>query len=187
MVQGKTNAYRIVNGEGDFSTGLIWIGTERPGHPVLDSGMERVKDQIVHWLAGRYGPSGSTNGASGHRKEEGLPREPGSSMEKRDSTLWRSWMIIAVFMWMSKRPKNRFLSGPEGRIVRHSKVAAESKDVGLFCLYRGVLRPRRDGGWSKRWSGDSSEEALDLAAVHFDLILFGKCPIGWYEGMSLKS
>ena len=55
--KGKTNAYRMVNGEGDFLPGLI---VDRYGEifvlQCLTAGMERLKGSLVDLLAREYHP-----------------------------------------------------------------------------------------------------------------------------------
>ena len=79
FLQGKTNAYRIVNGEGDFLPGLI---VDRYGETLvvqfLTAGMERVKGTLVDLLISEFKPCSIYERSDvAMRREEGSPEVTG--------------------------------------------------------------------------------------------------------------
>ncbi len=78
-LQGKSNAYRLANGEGDFLPGLM---VDRYGEvlviQVLTAGMERLKKLWVDLLASLFHPESIYERSDvATRKEEGLPESRG--------------------------------------------------------------------------------------------------------------
>ena len=78
-LQGKSNAYRIVNGEGDFLPGLM---IDRYGEmfvlQCLTAGMERLKTTITDLVVHEFLPQGVYERSDvTTRREEGLPEASG--------------------------------------------------------------------------------------------------------------
>ena len=177
--KGKTNAYRIVNGEGDFLPGLI---LDRYGETwviqFLTAGMERVKDQIVHWLARRYGPQRIYERSdAATRKEEGLPQRTGILYgEERFDPVEVVDDHCRFYVDVKNGQKTGFyLDQRENRYVIR-EVAADQRMLDCFC-YTGAFSVHAGmAGVKEVVLVDSSEEALDLAAAHFDLNPLGKVP-----------
>ena len=78
-LRGKTNAYRIINGEGDFLPGLI---VDRYGETLvlqcLTAGMDRLKEVFVNLLVKELRPRSIYERSDvATRNEEGLPEQSG--------------------------------------------------------------------------------------------------------------
>ena len=78
-LKGVTNAYRMVNGEGDFLPGLI---VDRYGNVLviqcLTAGMERLKGIFIDLLASEFHPESIYERSdAATRKEEGLSEAKG--------------------------------------------------------------------------------------------------------------
>ena len=77
--RGKTNAYRVINGEGDFLPGLI---ADRYGETLvlqcLTAGMDRLKEMVIHLLVKELRPRSVYERSDvATRNEEGLAEQSG--------------------------------------------------------------------------------------------------------------
>jgi 23S rRNA (cytosine1962-C5)-methyltransferase len=168
----KTNAYRIVNGEGDFLPGLI---VDRYGQVLvlqcLTAGMERVKGLLVDVLVDRIQPESIYERSDVTvRKEEGLQESSGLlygrevperiEIEEGDCRFW---------VYIRKGQKTGFyLDQRENRLSLDGFV--EEKKVLDCCSYTGAfsIHAARKGAREVTLM-DTSREALEIAEEHFRL------------------
>jgi 23S rRNA (cytosine1962-C5)-methyltransferase len=169
---GKTNAYRVVNGEGDFLPGLI---VDRYGKVLvlqcLTAGMDRLKEMLVHLLA-RELRSQSIYERSDvmTRGEEGLAESSGLLYGK-DIPEWieieEQGCLFKVNL--KKGQKTGFyLDQKENRFAlrelsRGKKILDCFSYTGAFSIHAG------SGGARDFTLIDSSQEALATAEEHFRL------------------
>ena len=170
-LKGATNAYRIVNGEGDFLPGLV---IDRYGGilvvQLLTAGMDRLRGLLVDLLSGELDPESIYERSDVTlRKEEGLPEARGllSGKEIPD------WVDIEEgdcrFQVNVKAGQKTgfYLDQRENRHrVREVSRGKHVLDVccytGSFSVYAGL------GGATELTLVDSSQEALETAGVHLD-------------------
>jgi 23S rRNA (cytosine1962-C5)-methyltransferase len=169
---GKTNAYRVVNGEGDFLPGLI---VDRYGKVLvlqcLTAGMDRLKEMLVHLLA-RELRSQSIYERSDvmTRGEEGLAESSGLLYGK-DIPEWieieEQGCLFKVNL--KKGQKTGFyLDQKENRFAL--RELSKGKKI-LDCFsYTGAFSIHAGSGGARDFTLiDSSQEALATAEEHFRL------------------
>ncbi len=169
---GKTNAYRIINGEGDFLPGLI---VDRYGEALvlqcLTLGMERLKKLILELLIKQFNPRSIYERSDVPvRKEEGLHPEKG--------LLYGEEVIAPVeieeygcrFRVDIKEGQKTgfFLDQRENRFLLQS-IAKGRKVLDGFCYTGGFSIHAGVGGAREVTLLDSSEEALKRAEEHFSI------------------
>jgi 23S rRNA (cytosine1962-C5)-methyltransferase len=171
-LQEKTNAYRVVNGEGDFLPGLI---LDRYGEvfilQLLTAGMDRWKDLLVGLLAELFhSPVIYERSDSVSRREEGLPESRGLLLGDRVPNLLEIQEYGARFLIEAgKGQKTGFYL--DQRENRHSlRARAEGKRI-LDCFsYSGGFSIHGGLGKAKELTlVESSAEALSMAEEHFKL------------------
>jgi len=175
----NTNAYRMVNGEGDYLPGLI---LDRYGETFviqfLTAGMERLKDQLIDLLVAEYGPRSIYERSDvAVREEEGLPERSGLLHgEEIPDYIEIEEYDCRFRVDVRKGQKTGFyLDQRENRFVLKD-VAAGKRILDCFC-YTGAFSIRGAvGGAREVVLVDSSEEALEMAEVHFDLNRLGAVP-----------
>ena len=170
--KGKTTAYRMINGEGDFLPGLV---LDRYGEifvlQFLTAGMERLKDQLVELLAEEYRPKSIYERSdTATREEEGLPQRSGLLYGKEipdhvEVEEYGSRFYIDV---IRGQKTGFYLDQRENRHAVRG-VSGGKRILDCFC-YTGAFSIHGAAGGAKEIVlVDSSEDALDRAAVHFDL------------------
>ncbi len=170
--QGKTDAYRLVNGEGDFLPGLV---LDRYGEvlvlQLLTSGMDRWRDLLVDLLRESFRPSVVYERSdTATRREEGLPERRGllhgdevpKPLEIHEYGA-RFWIDIEkgqkTGFYLDQRENRRLLrEGVEGRRILDCFAYS-----GAFSIHGGL------GKAKELTLVDSSAEALSLAEEHFGL------------------
>jgi 23S rRNA (cytosine1962-C5)-methyltransferase len=169
---GKTNAYRVVNGEGDFLPGLI---VDRYGKVLvlqcLTAGMDRLKEMLVHLLA-RELRSQSIYERSDvmTRGEEGLAESSGLLYGK-DIPEWieieEQGCLFKVNL--KKGQKTGFyLDQKENRFALR-ELSTGKKILDCFS-YTGAFSIHAGSGGARDFTLiDSSQEALATAEEHFRL------------------
>jgi 23S rRNA (cytosine1962-C5)-methyltransferase len=172
VLKGTTDAYRIVNGEGDFLPGLI---LDRYGEVLvfqfLTAGMDRLKEQLVELAAHAFRPRVIYERSdSAVRAEEELPMASGLLYgADRPGPAEIADQGCRLFVDFRKGQKTGFyLDQRENRLLLE-KMAAGRKVLDVFC-YTGAFSMRAAiGGAAELVLVDSSEEALRMAEMHFDL------------------
>ena len=171
-LRGKTDAYRMVNGEGDLLPGLI---IDRYAEvfvlQVLTAGMEQLKKDLIGFLVKDFHPVSIYERSDvSTRKEEGLPESSGLLYGKEipasvDIQEHHCRFRVDVRkgqktgFYLDQR-ENRFLLGghSEGKRILDCFCY-----TGAFSVYGGSAKAR------ELTLIDSSEESLAMAGVHFDL------------------
>ncbi len=169
---GKTNAYRIINGEGDFLPGLI---VDRYGEALvlqcLTLGMERLKKLILELLIKQFNPRSIYERSDvPARTEEGLHPEKG--------LLYGEEVVAPVeieeygcrFRVDIKEGQKTgfFLDQRESRFLLQS-ISKGKKVLDCFCYTGGFSIHAGVGGAREITLLDSSEEALKGAEEHFSI------------------
>ncbi len=179
FLKGRTNAYRLINGEGDFLPGLI---VDRYGETLvlqsLTAGVERMKESLVGLLVHELNPRSIYERSDlATRKQEGLPEATGLLFGREVSDRIEVEEHGCHFQvdvkggqktgfYLDQR-ENRY----ELRSVSHgSKVLDCFSYSGAFSIYAGW------GGAKEVTLIESSEEALAMAEEHFDLNRLGGVP-----------
>ncbi len=178
-LRGRTNAYRVINGEGDFLPGLI-VDRYRETLVLqcLTAGMDRVKGMLTQLLAKELDPQSIYERSDvATRSEEGLPESSGLLSGKEVP----EWVEIEEYgcrfkVNVKKGQKTGFyLDQRENRFSL--KSLSEGKKI-LDCFsYTGAFSVHAATGGAKELALiDSSEEALATAEEHFSLNQLEKIP-----------
>lgn len=169
-LEGKTNAYRVINGEGDFLPGLI---VDRYGETLvlqcLTAGMERLKGVLIDILVDHFSPHVLYERSdTATRKEEGLSEASGLLYGKEVPDLVEIEEYGAHFRADVKRGQKTgfYLDQRENRFSLE-RLSQGRKILDCFC-YTGAFSIHAGlGGANEIVLIDSSEEALNMAEDHF--------------------
>lgn len=184
-LKGKTNAYRIVNGEGDFLPGLI---VDRYGEILviqcLTAGMDRLKGVFIDLLARHFNPKSIYERSDvPTRKEEGLPEAKGLvyGEEILESVRIDEYGCVFKVDIREGQKTGFYLDQRENRFslqeVSHGKKILDCFSyTGGFSIHAGV------GGAREITMIDSSEEALKKVKDHLVLNHLGKIPTRLIRG-----
>jgi 23S rRNA (cytosine1962-C5)-methyltransferase len=178
-LRGKTNAYRLVNGEGDFLPGLMidsYAGTFVL--QCLTAGMERVKGLLTDLIVRDFCPQSVYERSDvATRQEEGLPEVTSLLFGKEVPDHIEIEEYGCRFRVNVKRGQKTgfYLDQRENRFALR-ELSKEKKILDCFC-YTGAFAIHAGLGGAKDLTlVDSSEEALGIAEEHFDLNHIGKIP-----------
>ncbi len=167
----QTNAYRLVNGEGDGIPGLILDVYDRA--VVLQSstkGMDRLKPQIIDWLNRRLKPvTIYEKSLLPSRREEGLSEVQGylSGNELSEVTFKENGLLFTASLVKSQKT-GFFLDHREMRQwVRD--LAKDKRVLNAFCYTGGFSVYALSGGAKTVDSVDISEDAIEAAKRNVDL------------------
>ncbi len=175
----KTDAYRMVNGEGDFLPGLV-VDRYRKTFVLqcLTAGMERQKALLIDLLVNQFSPESIYERSdAATRKEEGLSGRTGllygKEVPDRIEIMEHGCRFKVDIMRGQKT--GFFLDQRENRFTLRG--LSEGKKIldcfcysGAFSVYAGA------GGAREVMLIDSSEEALNLAEEHLSLNHLEKVP-----------
>ena len=187
--KGKTNAYRMVNGEGDFLPGLI---VDCYGKTFvlqcLTAGMERLKGLLTDLLVNGFFPQSIYERSdAATRKEEGLSEASGLLYGKEVPDRIEIEEYGCRFRVDVKRGQKTgfYLDQRENRLTL--KELSDGKKI-LDCFsYTGAFSVHTGLGGAKEITLiDSSKEALDMAEEQFDLNQLGKVPHQLIRGDAFK-
>jgi 23S rRNA (cytosine1962-C5)-methyltransferase len=184
-LKGKTNAYRMVNGEGDFLPGLI---ADRYGETFvlqcLTAGMERSKELFRDLLVNHFLPQSVYERSDvATRKEEGLLEVTGLLYGEDVPDRIEIEEYGCRFRVNVKRGQKTgfYLDQRENRFDLRG-LSQGKKVLDCFC-YTGAFSTHAGLGGAKEITLiDSSEEALSTAEEHFDLNHLGKIPCQLIRG-----
>jgi len=171
-LKGKTNAYRLVNGEGDFLPGLMidcYGGTFVL--QCLTAGMERLKGLLTDLIVRDFRPQSVYERSDvATRREEGLSESSGLLFGKEVPDRIEIEEFGCHFRVNVKRGQKTgfYLDQRENRFsleeLSHGKRILDCFCyTGAFAIHAGL------GGAKELTLIDSSEEALGIAEEHFDL------------------
>ena len=171
-LKGKTNAYRLVNGEGDFLPGLM---VDCYGGifvlQCLTAGMERSKGLLTDLIVRDFRPQSVYERSDvATRREEGLSESSGLLFGKEVPDRIEIEEFGCHFRVNVKRGQKTgfYLDQRENRFsleeLSHGKRILDCFCyTGAFAIHAGL------GGAKELTLIDSSEEALGIAEEHFDL------------------
>jgi 23S rRNA (cytosine1962-C5)-methyltransferase len=171
-LRGKTDAFRLVNGEGDFLPGLV---IDRYGEVLvlqcLTAGMDRLKGLLVELLGREFRAKSIYERSDlSTRQEEGLPETCGPLYgEEMEGRLEINEYGCQFKVDVKRGQKTGFyLDQRENRFLLQQ--ISEGKRVldcfsysGAFSIHAGL------GGANEITLIDSSAEVLELAEEHFEL------------------
>jgi len=184
-VIGKTNAYRLVNGEGDFLPGLIVDRYDRTlVVQFLTAGMERSKELLTDLLVNPFHPQSIYERSDvATRKEEGLQEVSGLLFGKDVPDGIEIEEYGCRFRINVKRgQKTGFYLDQRDNRLELGGVSRGKKMLDCFC-YTGAFSVHAGSGGAKEITLiDSSEEALRTAEEHFDLNDLGRIPRQFIRG-----
>ena len=188
-LKGKSNAYRMVNGEGDFLPGLI-VDRYNKTFVVqfLTAGMERLKGLLIDLVVSDFHPQNIYERSDvATRKEEGLSEASGLLYGKEVP----DWIEIEEYgchfrVDVKRGQKTGFyLDQRENRFAlkelsNGKKILDCFSYTGAFSVHAGL------GGVKEANLIDASEEALDRAEDHFHLNHLEKIPHQLIRGDAFK-
>jgi 23S rRNA (cytosine1962-C5)-methyltransferase len=170
--RGKTNAYRVINGEGDFLPGLI---ADRYGETLvlqcLTAGMDRLKEMLTNLLVKEFRPQSIYKRSDVMaRNEEGLAEQSGLFYGK-DVPDWIEIEEHGCRFRVNVRKGQKtgfYLDQRENRfslreLSKGKKILDCFSYTGAFSIHAGSGRAR------EVTLIDSSEEALAIAEQQFRL------------------
>ena len=171
-LRGKTDAYRMVNGEGDYLPGLI---VDRYGEILvlqcLTAGMERLKGLFIDLLVRHFNPKSIYERSDvPARKEEDLPMAKGLlyGEEILDPVEIEEYGCRFRVDVKEGQKTGFYLDQRENRFSLQ-KVSHGKKILDCFCYSGGFSIHAGLGGAKEITMIDSSEEALERAKDHFTL------------------
>jgi 23S rRNA (cytosine1962-C5)-methyltransferase len=184
-LRGKTNAYRVINGEGDYLPGLI-VDRYRETLVLqcLTAGMERLKGILTNLLAKEFAPQSIYERSDvATRSEEGLTESSGLLYGKKVPDFIEIEEYGCRFRANVKKGQKTgfYLDQRENRFFLKGLSEGE-KILDCFC-YTGAFSIHAGSGGAKEVTLiDSSEEALAIAEEHFTLNQLEKIPHQFIRG-----
>jgi 23S rRNA (cytosine1962-C5)-methyltransferase len=183
--RGKSNAYRIINGEGDFLPGLI---VDRYGETLvlqcLTAGMDRLKGILTNLLAKEFRPQSIYERSDvATRSEEGLVESSGLLYGKKVTELIEIEEYGCRFKANIKKGQKTgfYLDQRENRFFLR-KLSKGKRILDCFCFTGAFSIHAGSGGAKEITLIDSSEEALGIAEMHFGLNQLEKIPRQFIRG-----
>jgi len=183
--RGKSNAYRIINGEGDFLPGLI---VDRYGETLvlqcLTAGMDRLKGILTNLLAKEFRPQSIYERSDvATRSEEGLVESSGLLYGKKVPELIEIEEYGCRFKVNIKKGQKTgfYLDQRENRFSLR-KLSEGKRILDCFCFTGAFSIHAGSGGAKEITLIDSSEEALGIAEMHFGLNQLEKIPRQFIRG-----
>ena len=175
----KTNAYRVINGEGDYLPGLV---VDRYKETLvlqcLTAGMDQLKEMLIHLLGKEFRPQSIYERSDvATRKEEGLAESSGLLYGKDVPEFIEIEEYGCRFKVNVKKGQKTgfYLDQRENRFSLRSlsegrKILDCFSYTGAFSIHAGAR------GAKEITLIDSSEEALSIAEDHFSLNHLEKIP-----------
>jgi 23S rRNA (cytosine1962-C5)-methyltransferase len=171
-LRGKTDGYRVINGEGDFLPGLI---VDRYGKTLvlqcLTAGMERLKGLFVDLLVERFTPESIFERSDvPTRREEGLPELRGLlyGEELPDRVEIEEYGCRFKVDVKEGQKTGFYLDQRENRFSLR-EISQGRKILDCFCYSGGFSVHAGMGGAGEITLIDSSGEALERVKDHFAL------------------
>ena len=184
-LSGRTNAYRIINGEGDYLPGLI---VDRYGETLVfqcsTAGMDRLKGMLTHLFTKEFQPRSIYERSDiALRKEEGLTESSGLLFGKEVPEFIEIEEYGCRFKANVKKGQKTgfYLDQRENRFFLKG-VSEGKKILDCFCYTGGFSVHAASGGAREVTLVDSSEEALAAATEHFALNGLEKIPHQYIRG-----
>jgi 23S rRNA (cytosine1962-C5)-methyltransferase len=178
-LSGRSNAYRIINGEGDYLPGLT---VDRYGETLViqcsTAGMDRLKGILTSLLAKEFQPRSIYERSDlAFRREEGLAESSGHlyGEEVRDSIEVEEYGCRFRVDMRKGQKTGFYLDQRENRFFLKG-ISEGKKILDCFCYTGGFSIHAGLGGANELTLVDSSEEALAMAEEHFTLNRLEKIP-----------
>jgi 23S rRNA (cytosine1962-C5)-methyltransferase len=177
--RGRTNAYRVINGEGDFLPGLI---VDRYGETLviqcLTAGMDRLKEMLINLLVKELRPQSIYERSDmATRREEGLAENRGLLFGKDVPEFVEIEEYGCRFRINVKKGQKTgfYLDQKENRFSL--REFSKGKKI-LDCFsYTGAFSVHAGSGGARDFTLiDSSQESLAIAEDHFRLNQLEKVP-----------
>lgn len=171
-LRSVTNAYRLVNGEGDLLPGLV---ADRYGDflvcQFITAGMDHLKGTVVDSLSSLFGPRGIYERSEGGvRVEEGLPAAVGIlSGEEPPETIPIEENGLKFLVDVKGGQKTGFFLDQRDSRLLVSSVARGKTVLNCFAYTGAFAAYALKGGAKRVVSVESSKPALDLAKGVFEL------------------
>jgi 23S rRNA (cytosine1962-C5)-methyltransferase len=179
LLKGKTNAYRVINGEGDSLPGLI-VDRYRETLVLqcLTAGMERIKEILTESLVKEFHPQNLYERSDvATRSEEGLTESRGLLYGKNIPEFIEIEEYGCRFRAnVKKGQKTGFYLDQRGNRFLLKGLSEGKKILDCFCYTGAFSIYGGSGGAREITLIDSSEEALAMAEDHFDLNQCMKIP-----------
>jgi 23S rRNA (cytosine1962-C5)-methyltransferase len=184
-LRGKTNAYRVINGEGDYLPGLIVDHYKKTlVLQCLTAGMDRLKEILTNLLAKEFHPQSIYERSDvATRREEGLSESSGLLFGKEVPDFIEFQEYDCRFKANVKKGQKTgfYLDQRENRFFL--KGLSEGKRIlDCFCYTGAFSIHAGSGGAREVVLVDSSEEALAIAEEHFALNQLKKIPRQFVRG-----
>jgi 23S rRNA (cytosine1962-C5)-methyltransferase len=183
--RGKTNAYRVINGEGDYLPGLI---VDRYGEVLvvqcLTAGMERLKGLLIKLLIEEFRPQSIFERSdAATRNEEGLEESRGLVYGKEVPEFIEIEEYGCHFkVNVKKGQKTGFYLDQRENRFSLGRFSEGKSILDCFC-YTGAFSIHAGSGRAKELTLiDSSEEALGIAAEHFRMNQLENIPHQFIRG-----
>jgi 23S rRNA (cytosine1962-C5)-methyltransferase len=183
-LKGKTDAYRVINGEGDYLPGLI-VDRYRETLVLqcLTAGMDRLKGMLTNLLAKEFRPQSIYEKSDvATRSEEGLEENSGLLFGKDVPEFIEMEEYGCRFRVNVKKGQKTgfYLDQRENRFFLKG-LSMGKKILDCFC-YTGAFSIHAGSGGAKEVTlVDSSEEALAMAEEHFRLNQLEKIPLRFIQ------
>jgi 23S rRNA (cytosine1962-C5)-methyltransferase len=179
LLEGKTNAYRVINGEGDFLPGLI-VDRYRETLVLqcLTAGMERTKKILTESLVKEFHPQNLYERSDvATRSEEGLTESSGLLYGENIPEFIEIEEHGCRFKAnVKKGQKTGFYLDQRGNRFLLKGLSEGKKILDCFCYTGAFSIHGASGGAREITLIDSSGEALATAEEHFDLNQYTKIP-----------
>ena len=182
---GRTNAYRIINGEGDYLPGLI---VDRYGEILViqcsTAGMDRLKGILTNLLVKEFRPRSIYERSDvALRREEGLAESSGLLYGEEVPEFIELEEYGCRFRANVREGQKTgfYLDQRENRFFLRG-VSEGKKLLDCFCYTGGFSIHAALGGAREVMLVDSSEEALAIAEEHFALNRLEKIPRQFIRG-----
>jgi 23S rRNA (cytosine1962-C5)-methyltransferase len=180
-----TNAYRVINGEGDYLPGLI---VDRYGEVLvvqcLTAGMERLKELLTNLLGKEFRPQSIFERSDvATRSEEGIAESRGLVYGKEVPEFIEIEEYGCHFKVNVKKGQKTgfYLDQRENRFSL--RRFSEGKSIlDCFCYTGGFSIHGGSAGAKEMTLIDSSDEALGVAAEHFRLNQLENIPHQFIRG-----
>ena len=183
--RGKTNAYRVINGEGDYLPGLI---VDRYGETLvlqcLTAGMDRLKGILTNLLVKKFRPQSVYERSDvATRSEEGMAESSGLLYGKKVPEFIEIEEYGCRFKANVKRGQKTgfYLDQRENRFFL-KRFSEGKKILDCFCFTGAFSIHAGSGGAKEVTLIDSSEEALAIAREHLSLNQLEKIPHQFIRG-----
>jgi 23S rRNA (cytosine1962-C5)-methyltransferase len=171
IVGSGTNAYRLVNGDGDGLSGLV---VDRYGDvlvmQVLTAGMERMRSLVIDALSTLQAPQAIFERSQGAvRKEEGLADRVGPIAGDLPGEIIATENGINLAIDVQRGQKTGYFLDQRDNRMRLAALAPGARVLDAYCYAGGFTLAALRSGASHVVAIDTSAKALDWAQHNLEL------------------